>query len=710
MDNADDPQLVRGLAKYLPFSRQGSILVITRNRGIARTLDVMPKDTITVPAMDDNEAVEMLQTNIRQDQVCDIETTKQLLEVLTYLPLAIKQASAFIFETGCTVSRYLHICQSSDKNFIQLLSENYEDRHRSEDDAQDLNPVATTWWISFQHILRSDYRALASLSCICFLAEKDIPLALFPKFSAIETLKAIGTLQAYAFITKSNTPDTFDMHRLVRLVWRNWLRNENVWDHASILALHCLAENYPFPTYENREAWTRYLPHGQALLDSVVITTENGMVLVDSIAESYARLQRHSQAKILFQEAIQIGERLLGKTDLTTLRIRSNLSNVLLYEEKYEEAEKMVREILEARMEILGVDHPVTLQSFRNLALSLSKQGKYREAEKMHRKTLELGEKILDKGDLDLFRSKDNLGECLFAQEKFEEADHLIQRTLKEKRYILGADHLITVLSMENAAAVLSHFKRYEEAEPLYRQVLQARRKSKEDGRILSATRNLAHCLADQKKYDEAEQLYRQAIETVRKLPDEGYGNITVQTMQDLAMTLFEHEKYGEAEGIQRQVLETQLKAKGGGYPETVDSARNLGLILHRGLKTQEATDIYRQILDLSEKAHGKEHPDTLRSINDLADYLRIQKQWEEAGKYHRQALDLGTKLKGKESRETLQSLKHLVYCLRNQEKYDEGELYAREAIHVGDKLHGQEHPDTIHSTGELAFFSCLTK
>jgi hypothetical protein len=65
--------------------------------------------------------------------------TKVLLEQLTYLPLAIVQAAAYINENGITVGDYLsHL--SEQEEVVNLLSEEFEDGGRYHDVK---NPVAT---------------------------------------------------------------------------------------------------------------------------------------------------------------------------------------------------------------------------------------------------------------------------------------------------------------------------------------------------------------------------------------------------------------------------------------------------------------------------------------------------------------------------------------------------------------------------------------
>jgi len=118
IDNADDVELLFStsqLAEYLPFSPNGSILFTTRNHEVAVRLDIPQRNIILTTEMDNTEATMLLRRGIKESQMQDTASTTALLDVLAYLPLAIKQASAYIAKTRISTTRYLEHYQSSDK-------------------------------------------------------------------------------------------------------------------------------------------------------------------------------------------------------------------------------------------------------------------------------------------------------------------------------------------------------------------------------------------------------------------------------------------------------------------------------------------------------------------------------------------------------------------------------------------------------------------
>ncbi|EXA53652.1 hypothetical protein FOVG_01387 [Fusarium oxysporum f. sp. pisi HDV247] len=331
IDNVDDPELMFGsgaLTQYLPCSTNGSILLTTRTREVTNQLDIYAAGIIEPTKMKREEAREMLQARLREEQVLDRASTDSLLDFLYDLPLAIRQASAYMFKTGISTARYLEHCLSSDATLVKLLSREFEDRGRYD---RIKNPVATTWLISFEHISRDGPRAGEYLEFICFLAERGIPISLLPPASdKMETEEALGTLEAYGFITRREEGESLDMHRLVRLAMWNWLRQEGQARRRYCDVVQRLDEVFPFPEHENREIWMRYMAHAQRVVES------------DEECED--------------EEAIM-----------------NNLGNVLDDMGEYKEAEKMHRETLEAREKVLGKEHPSTLDSMNNLALVLRK-------------------------------------------------------------------------------------------------------------------------------------------------------------------------------------------------------------------------------------------------------------------------------------------------------------------------------------------------
>ena len=168
LDNADDADMwfketdtttwSGSLVDILPRSTKGSVIWTTRDRKGA--LKMAPsQDTLNIREMEESVASDLLRRSlIRPD---DPQMCAQLLYQLTYLPLAIAQAAAYINANEISIAEYLSFLEDAEETTINTLSEDFEDEGRYRDLK---NPVATTWLISFQQIRRHNRLATEYLS------------------------------------------------------------------------------------------------------------------------------------------------------------------------------------------------------------------------------------------------------------------------------------------------------------------------------------------------------------------------------------------------------------------------------------------------------------------------------------------------------------------------------------------------------------------
>ena len=376
VDNADDPDLFDGgtyLSRQLPFSRQGSLLFTSRNREAIVQLDVPSPNIVTIEGMSEDEGLKFLEIHLTSDQMANRDDTSTLLDLLGYLPLAIRQASAYMAKKQISTAQYLEYCRSSDKTMVELLSRDFEDRHRYRE-AQ--NPVATTWLISFREIADHDPLAAEYLKFMCFLNEKAIPRSLLPsEHETLEAEDALGTLKAYAFITERGMLEVYDMHRLVRLEMLNWLGKQGELEEWTVKVIQRVEETFPTPDYENKEEWVSYLPHILHVLERQTTVSDMTAQLHLKAGRSFFILGQFRQAEEMYQKELEGREKMHGSDHPDALTCISNVGLALYSQGKYERAETMHRRASEGRESMLGQNHADTLTSVFNLGNTLQSQG-----------------------------------------------------------------------------------------------------------------------------------------------------------------------------------------------------------------------------------------------------------------------------------------------------------------------------------------------
>jgi hypothetical protein len=425
LDNADDEarwgeksnpsNQESTLVDWLPRTTNGSILITTRSRRVASYL--AGREVTEVHAMSPDEASQMFMNGLeRPDLAANRNATSSLLEKLTYLPLAIIQAASYMNMTQEPVQTYLELLDEAETDVIKLLSKDFGDPFRY---PTAKNPVATTWLISFEHISEHNQLAATYLSYMACLREKNIPLSLLPEAdSKLDMIEAIAVLKGYSFVKKQTGSGggndheiLYDMHRLVYLATRNWLRREESLAQWTLKAVTRLDEVFPDDDYKNRSVWRTYLPHAHYVLDSVFIKdgVKEKVQLLWKFAMCLYRDGRYNEAEKSFFDVMETRKRVLGRDHPDTLASMGNLASTYLSQRRWKEAEELEMQVIETRKKVLGEKHPDTLINISNLASTYLSQGRWKEAEELEVQVIETRKRVLKKEHPDTLISMSNL-------------------------------------------------------------------------------------------------------------------------------------------------------------------------------------------------------------------------------------------------------------------------------------------------------------
>jgi tetratricopeptide (TPR) repeat protein len=517
LDSTNDDQREGRLYDYLPRSDRSSIVFTTRDRKVAERLT--QGSVLELEDMTKAEAKQLMERRIMKGTLLDNQSaTNELLELLTHLPLAIVRAVAFINSNQVSILDYVSLFKRVDAE-VEILSERFEDPSRYQETE---STILRTWQISFDKILKQDQLAAGYLSFMACIDRVNIPQSLLPvEGTAVQQLKALGTLTGYAFIAErqQNSQQVqgerlFNIHRLVQKATVGWLKKHYDWTALTETACGRLEELVPYGGHEGRSIWISYLPHAIHIADFCSTLSETRRAsLLDRIERCQTTLGQYARAEETHRRVLSLMRKNVGNEDASTLTSMNQIGIALNDQGRYKEAEAIHRQTLVLSEKVLGKEHPDTLTSINNLAGVLNSQGKHEEAEAMHRQTLALSEKVLGKEHPSTLTSMNNLAEVLDSQGKHEEAEAMYRQTLALSEKVLGKEHPDTLTSMNNLAGVLDSQGKYEEAEAMYRQTLASREKvlGKEHPSTLMSVYCLAYLLAKQDLYEKAHTLYQRA-------------------------------------------------------------------------------------------------------------------------------------------------------------------------------------------------------
>ncbi|KAK4466236.1 kinesin light chain [Cladorrhinum samala] len=581
IDNADDAELFTpsgGLQKHIPDYTYGSVLVTTRNKVVGSRL-VPARLLIEVGNMDETESRNLLQQSLQLDDT-DTIILSELSSRLEHLPLALAQAAAFIQENTMSVQEYIELLDGSNESQVKLLNEEFETVGR---DSESSRAVAKTWILSFEQIKSQNPLAGNLLSFLSLFDRQEIPME-FP-IGGLERTKALGALKAFSFITQGKDGN-FNMHRLVQLVTRNWLKQNGTMPRFAEQAIFAVAEAYPYGKHENRVKCGKYLPHVYAVL---------GLTGTESTQENVA------------------------KSDILHCA-----GSFLWYRGQVADAEKLQREGVDLREKFLGHDDEKTLASMGNLALIYKDLGRWKEAESLQSRALKVEKRVLGEEHPDTLTSMSNLASTYSDLGRWEEAESLESQVLEARKRVLGEEHPDTLTSMNNLALTYKDLGRWKEAESLQSQVLEARKRvlGEEHPDTLKSMNNLASTYKDLGRWKEAESLQSQVLEARKRVSGEEHPD-TLTSMSNLALTYLNLGRWEEAESLQSQVLEARKRVSGEEHPDTLKAMNNLAVTWWKQGRHDDAKRLMERGLELREKVIGPEHPDTVASRDWLAIWMK---------------------------------------------------------------------------------------
>ncbi|CAH0023218.1 unnamed protein product [Clonostachys rhizophaga] len=625
VDNADDMNMifrqptdteliVPGLIDYIPSSPNGLTLFTTRNRKVA--VRQAANNIISLEIMVPEDASKLLAKSIlRQEILLNVDAVRELLGLLGFLPLAIIQAAAYINENDTTIEEYRSLYNESETEVMEVLSEDFEVPGRYKTIK---NSIAATWLVSLGQLTHTNPVAIDYLSFMACLSSSNIsPSLLLPAPSKKQGLEAIGALKAYSLLRKRDDGPNFDIHPLVHLATRNWLRSERklqLWTSSAVLRL---VELLPEGGHENRPTWTAYLPHARYLLNSAAVAAADGdekvVVLAEKLGKCHYSNGEYSEAHRTYEQALELRVKISGLENRDTMRNMFGIAEALSHQGKYKEAEAQHRMILELRKKVLGQEDPEVGRSMNYLAQAMYEGGRFVESEQMHRAALALQNEVLHPEHPNALSTTSYLAQAIGQQGRYKEAEELYRELLATRIRVQGEEYPATLATMSCLGATLGDLGNYSDAEHFHRRVLDLRVMilGNRHPHTCITKRWLAEALLHQEKYEEAYRLNREALDVQTDVLGLKHPS-TLLTLVNRGDIFFHQGQIGRAEKVYRQALDFQIEYRGSEHPETLKSMDSLANVLNKRGNHDEAKELYEKVFEARVRILGPGHPKTL--------------------------------------------------------------------------------------------------
>jgi hypothetical protein len=327
------------LSDFLPHSKLCSIIFTTTERKTADAL--APQNVTTLHNLTPDAALRMLQNRLtRSLSSIEQQEAMHLLGQLSYLPLAIVQASAYMEASGVAVQQY----QAQLAKHREAALEHGDDSSEGELQESGLrNTIAATLSLSISQVRQSNAVAADCLFLAACADRKDIPLDLLDAASPQAREDAIKVLDRYALVIRRPAESALDVHRLVHDALRKRLKAEGRLQERMQCTVTQLLRVFPNDNHSNRSKWRRLLPHALHVLS-------------------------HSQ----------------NDDNKERLDLAWKCGMALYSDGRYNVAEELGVQVMETTKRVLGDEHPDTLTGMGNLASTYMNQGRWREAEELN--------------------------------------------------------------------------------------------------------------------------------------------------------------------------------------------------------------------------------------------------------------------------------------------------------------------------------------
>jgi tetratricopeptide (TPR) repeat protein len=507
VDNADQPHQIRS---FLPRRRPGHLIVTSRSA----QLDVLGiPSPIVLDVMDRCTSVDFLitRTGTNENDADQLRAAESISEQLGYLPLALEQASAYIYERGCSLQDYLASLRQRCLSLLDMAipSTGYTKTIRS------------AWIMNFADIEHTSAPSADLLRLSAFLAPDGIPLELLergttelgPALSKTLTPSEVDPLAVdellyplvrYSLVTREQR--SFSIHRLLQAVVREQIppEEQREWARRAVRALN---RTFPEASFDKWHLCERLLPHARiaaGLVAQFELTYDDAGFLLNEVAafmrlradfegsqkmheqslavrqrylppghEAIAEslndtafllvdLYRYAEAEPLFRQALAIAQQTLPERDIQLVLYLNNLGNLYVRMSKCKMAESLLNQA-EAIARNAPDDrlymYAVVLNGLAELHL---KRAQLREAEHVCRRSITLREKIGNPEKT--ARSYVTLGEIQHRSGDDQSAEESLRRALALKLNVHGFEHPDLIVTLRRCAGVLRARHKIQEA------------------------------------------------------------------------------------------------------------------------------------------------------------------------------------------------------------------------------------------------------
>ena len=571
VDNADDGEIFFpptmfqstyvterrcALYQYLPDCRHGSILFTTRDHITGGQL-TGNRNLFKVDKMTTDDAIDLLHKVFEGPDVPPQSEMTHLAASLNNLPLAIVQAASYIQRPDMDIGKYLKMLDSDP---LSLLSKPFTAVGRL---AEVPHALATTWLVTFKHLRHHHYQAARFFSCMSFLDSRAIPRSILPGIKDdIDSNEAISILLSFSFITKrmsdqesgSLNPEDplaesyFDIHPLVHLITREFIKAEGKVDIHASQALEKISQVYPEGWLDwPRLRWHSALePHATAILRWTPLLIDraskwNRLVLEQRRANLLLCKSLYPEAMACLSNGVMLAEELFGPDHSETFLARFNLMHASYGMTNVWDLLEDCRKTLQRSWRLLGMKHATTMMGVAVMGDLLRKAGYLTLGCRLTMIVWYLERHASRVDWLHIMHLQNTLASDYSFVGNYAEAERLLQDILDRRGKEIDGDHCELMTTLHNMWFIKIGIRKYGESERIAEELVACSQRTLDDdfSKNVVGLHDLAMSWIALERYDEAAQLLKDILDTkLKKVGPQDAHHYHVRTSLAIAMLM----------------------------------------------------------------------------------------------------------------------------------------------------------------------------
>ncbi|MFD0265332.1 tetratricopeptide repeat protein [Streptomyces sp. NPDC127106] len=742
LDNVNDPADIAALLARAPGGR---FLITSRLATTWTTATTVIRLDVLAPS----ESLALLRDIINAAGPRDLDGAAELCAEIGHLPLAVRQAAAYLAQNPLLTPRtYLDLLRQDPAETFRRGEEGRTAAERS---------VARVWRVTLDRIGELQPSAVDVLRTLAWYAPDRIPAHLLDGTAAPpDVAGAIGVLNAYSMISVDPAARTLSVHRLVQGLARtpdpDDPHRDRILVEVARVRATCLLQDVVLPTSWRDPAswplWRSLLPHidalvqnapasadlpatadllnhaggylhGQGLGNRAVPHLERALAFrernlgphhhrtsdsLNNLAAARQAIGDLAGAIELFERALAVIERHMGEDHPLSVGTRSNLAGVVLESGDVRRATAMFEQALADSVRLGGEAHYLSIVVRSGLATAYLAGGHFDRAAALQERTVAISAQVLGEEHPDTLAARLILAQATQAAGDPTRAVPLYERLRREQVQVLGEDHPYALATHTNLASAHQESGDTARAIGEYEHAVEDRARALGDDHphTLAARGYLADAYVQAGDTKRAIPLGKQVLENRLRVLGADHPD-TLAAYESLAGAYRVAGDLGQATVLCDQILESRLRLLGADHPDTLNARSNLALVhMERG-DPDRAIPLFQRSLAEGVSTLGEDHPHIPSARLNLASAYLEAGEPALAIPLLEQALAAYVRTLGEEHFRTLNALHALASAHRDAGNTAEViPLYERILASHGRTL-GNDAPQTLTSAANLA-------